>query len=68
MAMLAAVAFPIIEKSMDKSVAVDYLSDSELLYQSPFWLGMLVFETVRMCVGWQNPFFAKTPTQKGIFV
>jgi hypothetical protein len=59
MAMLAAVAFPIIEKSMDKSIAIDYLSDSELLYQSPFWLGMLVFETVRMCVGWQNPFFAK---------
>ena len=59
MAMLATVAFPIIEKTMDKSIAIDYLSDSELLYQSPFWLGMLVFETVRMVVGWKNPFFAK---------
>ena len=63
MAMLAAVSFPIIEKSMDKSIAIDYLSDSELLYQSPFWLGMLVFETVRMCVGWQNPFFAKNKSR-----
>ena len=36
--MLAAVSFPIIEKSMDKSIAIDYLSDSELLYQSPFGL------------------------------
>lgn len=59
MAMLASVAFPIIEKSMDKSIAIDYLSDSELLYQSPFWASMFVFETVRMLVGWENPFFAK---------
>ena len=59
MAMLASVAFPIIEKTMDKTIAVDYLSDSELLYQSPFWVGMLFFETCRMIVGWKNPFFSK---------
>ena len=63
MAMLASVAFPIIEKTMDKTVAIDYLSDNDLLYQSPFWVGMLVFETVRMAVGWQNPFFAKNKSK-----
>jgi len=63
MAMLASVAFPIIEKTMDKTVAIDYLSDSDLLYQSPFWVGMLVFETTRMAVGWQNPFFAKNKSK-----
>ena len=63
MAMLASVAFPIIEKTMDKTVAIDYLSDSDLLYQSPFWVGMFVFETTRMAVGWQNPFFAKNKSK-----
>jgi hypothetical protein len=63
MAMLASVAFPIIEKTMDKTVAIDYLSDNDLLYQSPFWVGMLVFETFRMAVGWQNPFFAKNKSK-----
>ena len=59
MAMLASVAFPIIEKATDKSLAIDYLSDKEFLLQSPFWAGMLVFEFIRMGVGWQNPFYAK---------
>lgn len=59
MAMLASVAFPIIEKTMDKSVAIDYLADKDIISQSPFWASMLVFETMRMAIGWQNPFFAK---------
>lgn len=59
MAMLASVAFPIIEKTMDKSIAIDYLADKDIISQSPFWAAMAVYESMRMAIGWQNPFFAK---------
>ena len=58
-AMAGAVALPIIEATNSDMLAINYLSNMELMSQSPFWAGMAVFECLRMGVGWENPFSEK---------
>ena len=55
-AMLGAVALPLIELTNKEVLSIDYLSNMDLMTQSPFWVGMLVYECVRMSTGWDNPF------------
>ena len=54
-AMLAAVALPLIDLTSDK-LAINYLKDMPLNEQAPFWLTMGLFESARMGAGWKNPF------------
>tara|TARA_Y100000389_G_scaffold84757_4_gene81444 strand:- start:61 stop:609 length:549 start_codon:yes stop_codon:yes gene_type:complete len=56
LAMLGAVALPLIEYFKDDGLAINYLSEMDLNAQSPFWLGMFLYEYARMNKGWSNPF------------
>ena len=55
-AMLGAVALPLLEKMNPDMLSINYLSSLDNMMQSPFWAGMFVYECVRMGTGWQNPF------------
>jgi len=55
-AMLGAVALPLLEYMNPGMQSINYLSDMDLMLQSPFWASMLAYECVRMGVGWENPF------------
>lgn len=57
-AMLATVAIPYLE-SLDKTgstLGINYLSSLDAYHQLPFWFALLNYETLRMGVGWVNPF------------
>ncbi len=56
LAMMGAVALPLIEYLKEDGLAINYLSDMDLNMQSPFWLGMFLYEYARMNKGWVNPF------------
>jgi len=54
-AMVAAVALPILDKVSDK-LAIDWLYSMPLENQAPFWLGVGAYEFARMGAYWRNPF------------
>ena len=57
-AMLATVAIPFLE-SLDQTgstLGINYLSSLDAYHQLPFWFTLLNYETLRMGVGWVNPF------------
>lgn len=58
-AMLGAVALPLLEYTNPGMLSINYLSNLDSMMQSPFWVGMLAYECVRMGVGWTNPFSEK---------
>ena len=58
LAMLGAVALPAIEYFQEDGLAINYLSNMDLNMQSPFWLGMFLYEYARMTCGWSNPFLS----------
>jgi len=55
-AMLGATALPLLELTNPDTLSINYLSDLNSMMQSPFWAGMLVYEFLRMSIGWENPF------------
>ena len=57
-AMLATAAIPLIEflDKDDSVLGVNYLSSLDFNQQSPFWLGVFLYEYARMNKGWVNPF------------
>lgn len=57
-AMLATVAIPFLESldQTDSTLGINYLSSLDAYHQLPFWFTLLNYETLRMGVGWVNPF------------
>ena len=57
-AMLATVGIPFLEvlDQTDSTLGINYLSSLDLYHQAPFWFTLLNYETLRMGVGWVNPF------------
>jgi len=56
--MLATVGIPILEflDKTDSTLGINYLNSLEFNHQVPFWFTLLNYETLRMGVGWVNPF------------
>ena len=59
LAMLAAVALPLIELTNPDTLSIHYLSDMDASEQSVFWTSVLVYEISRMAIGWESPFKGK---------
>jgi len=55
-AMIGAVALPFLEATNPNMLSINYLSNLDVMMQSPFWGAMFVYECVRMSIGWENPF------------
>tara|TARA_B100000965_G_scaffold94025_1_gene76769 strand:+ start:49 stop:618 length:570 start_codon:yes stop_codon:yes gene_type:complete len=57
-AMLATVGIPFLEvlDQTDSTLGINYLSSLDFNHQVPFWFTLLNYETLRMGVGWVNPF------------
>lgn len=55
-AMFGAVALPTLELTNPDMLSINYLSNMELMMQSPFWGAMLLFECTRLVNGFENPF------------
>ena len=57
-AMLATVGIPVLEflDKTDSTLGINYLSSLDFDHQVPFWFTLLNYETLRMGVGWVNPF------------
>lgn len=55
-AMLAAVALPFLELTNSDMLSINYLSNLNLMMQSPFWGTMFVYEACRLLIGYENPF------------
>ena len=55
-AMLGAVALPVLELQNPDMLSINYLSDMDLMKQSPFWSTMALYEVLRLFAGYENPF------------
>ena len=55
-AMLAAVALPVLEMTNPGTLSINALSQMDVNAQSPFWGAMALIEYYRMLNGWDNPF------------
>lgn len=55
LAMLAAIALPLLEAAHPDSPSIAYLSALPPLAQTPFWAGMTCYEFCRMKVGFKAP-------------
>ena len=58
-AMVAFLGLVIADISQNKILAIDYLYSLDWESQSPFWLGVGIYEFARMGAGWKNPFVEK---------
>ena len=56
LAMVAAVALPMLELMNSEKLSINYLADMEFGSQLPFWYSMAILEFYRMYNGWNNPF------------
>lgn len=62
LAIIGTVSIPILEH-LDKHssvLGINYLSSMDAYHQAPFWLGVALYEAVRMGRGWTNPFTTNT--------
>lgn len=55
-AMLGAVVLPTLELTNPDMLSINYLSNMELMMQSPFWGAMFLYECSRLVCGYENPF------------
>lgn len=55
-AMLGAIALPALELMNPNMLSINYLSNLDLMMQSPFWSSMFLYECTRLFTAYENPF------------
>ena len=62
LATVGTISIPVLEH-LDKHssiLGINYLSSLDVYHQTPFWLGVSAYESLRMSRGWKNPFKTNT--------